>query len=287
MFPSYPIEDFVGKKLKAQGLLIHRLENVAYLPPKHIKSPHKHLFYELFLMEDGHAMHNVDFSTYHVKNDNLFLINQEQVHHWAKNISNEIKGYRILFTTAFLQNSFAPTNFLFELMYTYQIRYNPLVTISKNNHLNTYAQLLLNEYLQEKPSLESLKALLFLLLNEIKKNIIVEENKLYPNNQIRMYKLFLQEIEANYHKDITLKEYAEKVNISTRQLSRMVKQISNTTLNKIIIDRRILQAKRLLKYSDLSISEIAYEIGLKDPSYFFKIFKKNNGISPLEFRKQQ
>ncbi|MCO7331730.1 helix-turn-helix domain-containing protein [Riemerella anatipestifer] len=52
----------------------------------------------------------------------------------------------------------------------------------------------------------------------------------------------------------------------------MIKLISNTTLNTIILNRRLLQSKRLLKHSDLSISEIAYEVGFLEPSYFCKVF---------------
>ncbi|WP_261389533.1 helix-turn-helix transcriptional regulator [Riemerella anatipestifer] len=134
----------------------------------------------------------------------------------------------------------------------------------------------MSEYNQQTLSLENIKALLFLFLNEVKRNIISDTNDdfIYTNNQIRSYKLFLDLVETNYYKDLSLEDYAKRVNISTRQLSRMIKLISNTTLNTIILNRRLLQSKRLLKHSDLSISEIAYEVGFLEPSYFCKVFKK-------------
>ncbi|MEJ8597229.1 AraC family transcriptional regulator [Riemerella anatipestifer] len=289
MFTAYSIEDFVGQKLKHKDFLIHRLENLDYLPPQSVKTPHKHLFYEIYLLEEGSAIHNVDFNTFHIKNNNLFIINEEQVHHLEKNVSQELKGYRILFTKDFINNSLIPSNLLFEIVYLHNIRFQPLISIDEHSELHTYAHLLLSEYNQKTLTLENIKALLFLFLNEVKRNIISDTNDdfIYTNNQIRSYKLFLDLVETNYYKDLSLEDYANRIKISTRQLSRMIKLISNATLNTIILNRRLLQSKRLLKHSDLSISEIAYEVGFLEPSYFCKVFKKNNNVTPLQFRKEQ
>ncbi len=53
---------------------------------------------------------------------------------------------------------------------------------------------------------------------------------------------------------------------------------------KIINDRIILEAKRQLCYTDLNIKEIAFRLGFDDPSYFVKLFKRQTGILPAEFR---
>ncbi len=53
---------------------------------------------------------------------------------------------------------------------------------------------------------------------------------------------------------------------------------------KIINDRIILEAKRQLCYTDLKIKEIAFRLGFDDPSYFVKLFKRQTGILPAEFR---
>lgn len=288
MFVSYSIASFIGRALSVDGLLIHRLENFDFLPPASVKSPHKHEFYELYLFESGSAVHNVDFQTYHIRDNQLFFIEQGKVHHWEKNISNQLTGYRILFTRAFLQNSFVSSDFLFELMFLHKLRYKPLLDISANSKLYTYADLLLNEYETTEIALDNIKALLFLFLNEIKRNTVSTEivDAGYTKAQILCYQHFLKAVEENYHKELSLNDYAKIANLSTRQLSRMVKEVSGKTLNKIVVDRRILQSKRLLKYSDLPISAIAHEVGFKEPSYFAKVFKMLNDSTPLEFRKQ-
>ena len=56
---------------------------------------------------------------------------------------------------------------------------------------------------------------------------------------------------------------------------------------KLINDRIILEAKRMIRYSDLRIKEIAFDLGFKDDSYFAKLFKRNVGMSPVEFREKE
>ncbi len=56
--------------------------------------------------------------------------------------------------------------------------------------------------------------------------------------------------------------------------------------SEIIIDRLILEAKRLLIYSDLNNKEVAYELNYEDPSYFARIFRRKTGLTPSAFRKQ-
>jgi AraC-like DNA-binding protein len=56
---------------------------------------------------------------------------------------------------------------------------------------------------------------------------------------------------------------------------------------QFIINRLILEAKRLLLYSEISISTIADDLGFTDPSYFIRLFKKETGISPLTFRNEK
>lgn len=286
MFKAYSLKEFIRVPLKNEDFLIHRLENLHFLPSPSVKSPHSHLFYEVYILEQGYTIHNVDFSTYHLKDNSLFFINQEQIHHWEKNISQQLNGYRLLFTPQLIQTGFIPANLMWELMYWHGMKDHPLIKLTTESQIYTYAKLLHTEYLDPQGNEDNIKALLFLFLNEIKKLCTIRDiTKGAPSDHILHYKRFLREVESNYDKDLSLKEYADMINISTRHLSRMVKLISNTTLSNLIIQRRILQSKRLLKYSELSISEIAHVIGFADSSYFCKVFKKLNGTTPLKFKK--
>lgn len=92
-------------------------------------------------------------------------------------------------------------------------------------------------------------------------------------------------ISLNYSKDITLEEVAGKVYLNPVYFSVMFKNEEGINFSKYLIDVRINKAKELLKEKRYNISEIARQVGYADHRHFSKLFKKNVGITPNEFRK--
>lgn len=101
-------------------------------------------------------------------------------------------------------------------------------------------------------------------------------------NLIREFNILVEKNFKTYHK---VKEYASLLYKSPKTLSNLFsKHINKSPLN-IINERIILEAKRLLLYSELSNEEIATELGYKDSSHFSKFFKKHTGSNPSGFKK--
>ena len=84
-----------------------------------------------------------------------------------------------------------------------------------------------------------------------------------------------------------MKDYAEMMLISTKLLNQVVKAFTLNTVKTFIDDYIILEAKRSISISDLSLKEIAFSLGFDEATNFTKFFKKKVGISPKEFRDQQ
>ena len=101
--------------------------------------------------------------------------------------------------------------------------------------------------------------------------------------------LRLQNITNDHIKDsnLTAKGLAKKMNMSRTQLHRKITALTGKSTTEFIRAQRCLLAKRLLKRSDLNVSEIAYKIGYNSPSYFIRSFKKEFKISPNAFRNQK
>jgi AraC family transcriptional regulator, transcriptional activator of pobA len=76
------------------------------------------------------------------------------------------------------------------------------------------------------------------------------------------------------------------LNITPNHLNKLVKTITGKSPTKWIDDTLVLEAKVLLYQTSLTINEVASEIGIYDQSYFSRLFKKYEGITPLEFRKK-
>jgi AraC-like DNA-binding protein len=73
--------------------------------------------------------------------------------------------------------------------------------------------------------------------------------------------------------------------ISPNHLNKSVKAVTGRTAIIILNEMNLQEAKMQLKYTNLSIGEIAFRLGFKDLSYFSRFFKKATGLSPLEYRK--
>lgn len=94
-------------------------------------------------------------------------------------------------------------------------------------------------------------------------------------------------VEQHFKTKHTVTEYATLLNKSPKTLSNLFAKISSKTPLQYIQDRKILEAKRLLLYTDKSIKEIAYEIGFEDSQIFGRFFKNSLGISPTEFKENR
>lgn len=92
-------------------------------------------------------------------------------------------------------------------------------------------------------------------------------------------------VETNFKTKKQVADYAEMLNKSPKTLSNLFKKYNEKSPLQIIQDRTILEARRLLRHSDQSIKEIAYEIGYEDIQSFSRFFKKLEGVSPSEFKK--
>lgn len=93
-------------------------------------------------------------------------------------------------------------------------------------------------------------------------------------------------INQNYNKQISLVQVANYVGFSSFYLSKLIKETFNINYSAYLTQIRISKAKDLLEKGDLTISEIAYEVGYSEPKYFSNVFRKSEGMSPSEYRKQ-
>jgi two-component system response regulator YesN len=92
-------------------------------------------------------------------------------------------------------------------------------------------------------------------------------------------------IRDNYKENLTLESVAQQVFISPFYLSHLFREELDITFLEYLTRIRIETAKQLLKDQNTTISSIAAEVGYEDPSYFSKVFKKNTGLSPNQYRK--
>lgn len=105
----------------------------------------------------------------------------------------------------------------------------------------------------------------------------------YSDNQL--FNSILEYINNNYHGEIELKECAEKCHTSPSYIARMFKKHYDVSFITYVNNIRIKKAQELLRDSELSIKEVAYKVGYNNLNYFYRVFKKNVGVTPNVFKR--
>lgn len=104
------------------------------------------------------------------------------------------------------------------------------------------------------------------------------------NRQAIQAEQFCTLLEENFHRPWTVSEYASSMGLSASHLTRICRAVLSETPNALVRQRRILEAKLLLEYTGLHLSEVAYRSGFQDKPFFSRTFKSFVGVSPGAYR---
>jgi AraC family transcriptional regulator, transcriptional activator of pobA len=107
-----------------------------------------------------------------------------------------------------------------------------------------------------------------------------------PSREMDFFRDFSRLVEIHFRTKHTVADYADILGVAPKTLSNKFNRLELKQPNDIIKDRIILEAKRLLGYSSLSVKEIAYQLGYEDPAYFNRLFTQKVGDTPSNFRKK-
>ena len=120
-------------------------------------------------------------------------------------------------------------------------------------------------------------------------NITEEISILKENNEKDIKRLLILDdiINNEYTSNLSNEEIADKLNISTRQLSRLVISNFGVPIHKLFIKRRLVCAATQLIETDDSIEKICYSVGFSNKTFFYQKFKEEFGVTPIQYRKEK
>lgn len=162
------------------------------------------------------------------------------------------------------------------------------ILVSDYDKFNRLFEQALNLYIEKNESYSiASKRLMFDLFELIEEELILFSMRQLEASNTNGYKAVVSSvgwIDEHFAEDISLADLAERVGYSREALSRLFKAQLNISPIDYVIKQRILQAKRLLMITSMSIYEISLACGFKSDTYFYTIFKKREGLSPSRFR---
>ncbi|MEM9833211.1 MAG: helix-turn-helix transcriptional regulator [Bacteroidota bacterium] len=247
-------------------------------------NPHQISFYLLILITSGNGRHTIDFKEYAYHEGTILTIRKDQTHSFHP--SSAI-GHVLLFTEefvlSFMEHASAQKikEVFNELLFQQTTDLSPtelkeiiIIIAQITDEFNRYADI-------HRSSI--IRNLLQVLISKIHRTRITKEVKL-DQKYTRKFIEFQTLIEQHCTRSRAVQFYADRMNLTTRTLNTITQQILNKSPKTLIDELLVLQIKRKLINTDLSIKEIAYQSGFDEPTNLFKFFKRLTNKAPQSFR---
>lgn len=244
---------------------------------------HRDDYYLFLFIDTEETILTIDFEDIRVQGEQVFYVRPGQVHFTP--VMRKAKGYFLAIAPVLIENHFRNQ---FEKQLTTQ---KPIMSDSSFSDKLAQTAHLLHTIIQEKPTTFGEQITLNVANAFI--GIIAEQ---YSKQQEELHysktrSLFIaHQFQALLLDNVrTLKspiQYAKALNYSLSHLNESVKITTGFPISYWIHQQVVLEAKRLLYYTNMDVKEIAFSLGYEDPTYFSRLFSKVTGISPGAFRQK-
>lgn len=267
------------------------LENLADFFGRNMPLHHHDRFYQIHVILNGTVRVHLDETSYRVDGPMFFLTPPTVPHSFVTD--NDATGHVITAQQQIvwdLMGGMAPTRWC-----NNGIMNCPLcVALSPQQDPSAERMLHLlslmadeNDHNSKEHSL-ALKALLQLVLIDIARLSGQTQIKQKTRKEdVRIFNRFNELIELHFREHINLIQYAEMISVTEARLNEICRRLAGLPSKRLILERLMQEARRLLSYSSASITEISYQLGFKDPAYFARFFRRNAGVTASQYREER
>lgn len=270
---------------------IHRLEDVHGDIP--LKSPlFRANYYSIIIIVTGRGKYFIDRFSYPTQNRTVYFTNPGHVKGFE--IYELTKGFVITFAESFLKQYVREdifTEFPFLIAEVAPPQYPNQVIFQEFADLG-------NQLIREYQSNSDFKykiigSLMVVLLLKIKERFWQRYNPLNESDSGSQIVITFKRNLEQHFRDLTarnidtlyqVKDYAEAQYLHPSYFSTVIKSKTGKSVNNWITEKVIAEAQAILSRSRLSVQEVAYQLGYKEPGHFSRFFKKHTGVSPSAFR---
>ena len=254
--------------------------------PFRIDGPHQVSFFHIVFVTKGKGRHFIDFKPYEFSKGSLIFVSVGQVH--AFDIRPGIEGFVILFTEDFISRNVARADGL-----VLSRLYNPFLDIPviQPNAIairafDSLVREIESEYsgvddFAKEDILSLLLKVVLLQAERIKRTLLPDRVK---PEQFAQFEEFRRMLDRFVRTSRNAQDYAGQLGVSYKHLNTICKSVTGTTAKACVDQHLVLQLKRELAISEISIKELSYSFSFDEPTNFVKFFKKHVGQSPAQFR---
>ncbi len=273
---------------------IRRIEDFSAPVLRNGLNKHRTDFYNILWITglSGEGKIWIDLDCYPLRPHLMCFISPGQIRAWEGSALEIacVTGYAIAFTSGFFSNSPDDTSALVQLPYFHGVGAAPVLHADEER-AGLFTLLCRRLERETQHALDGQVT----LLHSYMRSVLVEARRFHASQPGAIHieetgmvlsKQFIQLVDAHYLNTTSVADYADMLHVTANHLAETVRRTVGLPPGKIIHERLLLEAKRLLRYSDLPVAEIAYQLNFEDPSYFSRFFRKQTGFSPSDFREQ-
>lgn len=253
---------------------------------------HTHDFYDIAWVERGGFDYIVDTKTYHVEDKTILMFLPGGMH--CLQNTGMVSGVTIDFTEEYFR-SIDPA---WAHIIKYDIMDGMHVLPIRNKESEKEIKNLINQLRQQienrngtvltTASCYSTLTLLLCAVGNSPEHKAIKNNAAITNNPTHtLYLSFVDLVEKNFYKYHSVQFYAETLHVGNNTLNSCCKMNVCKTPLAVITDRILLEAKRMLLYTELRSNEISARLGFIEPAHFSNFFKKHMKITPLKYRENR
>jgi AraC family transcriptional regulator, transcriptional activator of pobA len=246
---------------------------------------HRHDFYQIFWIASGTPEFTIDFDQFTVQSDSLVFVPPGSVHFWK--IRDCHDGFSLSFQPDFLQVQGHVLDLYQECLPFDPVYYRPIVRLEEPpcDRVDAYFRQIMIEFAAKSEGYQTaIAALMRLIFIETKRSLGNQPTFLPNHRYSALTARFLRKLSRDPFKVTAASEVAQLLGVSRSWLNQLVRNETGKNITEHLKERLVLEAKRLLAHSEFNISEIAYQLGFGDASYFTRLFRQSEKCSPREFR---
>jgi len=242
--------------------------------------------YSIYWIKEGSGVYSIDFKKHEFENNLLFFLSPGQV--FLVESENIKEAYKITFVKDFYciqthDKAVACNGVLFNNTYeTPYVRPCEKDTFKLSFILENLEEEFQKDEVAQYDMLQAYLKQFIILSVRIQKELAPVKEDV----ETKLFKDFSLLLEQNFKKMHAVSEYAERLALSPKSLTKNFQRVGALSPSDLIKNRILLEAKRQLIYTDISVKEIAYDLGYNDAAYFSRFFTKAESKSPLQFRKE-
>jgi AraC family transcriptional activator of pobA len=251
------------------------------------RRPHRHDYHELVWTRRGTGRHLIDGEVSYVRPGRITLIRRRQIHVFES--ARDLHGAIVRFGDELLQGDSAAG---VTPIWLARSRGEPTVIVppAAIPDLDAVIGVLAAEAAgrPDSRSIEVQRHLLSTLLLWVERwhEASRTDRRETDDPALQLYRRFTATLESDYARHHDAAHYAEVLRTPQAVLSRALSDVTGRTTKELITDRRMLEAARLLRFSDMSVGEIAFRAGYDDQLYFSRAFKRQHGEPPSAYRER-